>query len=94
MILVPGSDRVLNFRISVRVVCRIIFHVRVYNLFRDEYKYYFLEFFLRLDEECGVLNLHSTLYHLVMYTRKGLEYISQVVLLLFLLSYLLYAMFR
>jgi len=34
-------------------------------------------FFNRLDEECGTLTLHSSLAHLVIYTRKGLDYISQ-----------------
>jgi len=31
------------------------------------------EFFIRLDQECGPLTLHSSLKDLVIYTRKGLE---------------------
>jgi hypothetical protein len=37
-----------------------------------------LDFFIKLDRECGTLTLHSTLKDLVQYTRKGLAYISQV----------------
>jgi len=34
------------------------------------------EFFIRLDQECGPLTLHSSLKDLVSYTRKGLEWIE------------------
>jgi len=35
------------------------------------------DFFIRLDQECGPLTLHSSLKDLVNYTRKGLESIEQ-----------------
>ena len=38
----------------------------------------FSGFFAKLDMEQGPLSLHSSLNHLLAYTRKGLDYISQV----------------
>jgi len=40
-------------------------------------KYSVEEFFQRLDEECHPLSLHSAINHLLVYTRRGLDYISQ-----------------
>ena len=34
------------------------------------------DFFIRLDQECGPLTLHSSLKDLVNYTRKGLDCIE------------------
>lgn len=36
----------------------------------------FSEFFIRLDQECGPLTLHSSLKDLVTYTRRSLEAIE------------------
>ena len=46
-----------------------------------QHPFYFIvflsDFFIRLDQECGPLTLHSSLKDLVNYTRKGLESIEQ-----------------